>query len=427
MSEKATIYDIASTVGNSESKALLFGAMKPRVSYSTAPLHREFMDMQDRPPVWTPSKAMPQNYCPTFESAGLVTESEAGASTRTHRISKLGLQIGKPLVGHLLDVSAETDVPLLAFFGPSCGPASKNGLKQSEIRVSFMRMLIAGEGRPHSVAESAEAMSSGIGNAGNTIESMEALGLVAKVASGRGKPTVVYKALPGLMDIELRTEATVPLLHEVAEILKKHFAENPDGVIDNHAIASQLRSDGVTNMSEAKLIQRVGKFTDYFATRRKVLDKKRDHPIDNGTRTSVQANDAQLELMNRVVGIVDGMADPSDAYTSEGAKRLEVIMSDKQMVNQLLLKGKKASIGPKATDEVFEQNRSLITELLLASDKPLTTREIRSALAERGVNLSQWSLTQHVKQLLDNEKAQVQKTRSGRAYSMCHRMLSYEV
>lgn len=427
MSEKLPIYNIASAVGNSESKALLFGAMKPGVDYSTTPLYREFMGMQGGAPVWTPSKAMPQNYCPTFASADLVVENKTGAKGfRTHRVSELGLQVGKPLVGHLLSISSNSEVPLLAFFGPS-GAEDRSGINQSEGRISFMRMMIDGEGRPHSIAESAEAMSAGLGNAATTIESMEALGLVSKSSSGRGKPTVKYSALPGLADLDIRTEATMPLLHEVAEILKKHFEENPEGVIDNHVIASELLRSGVTEMPESKLIQRVGKFTNYLATRRKVLDKKRDYPIDKGTRAVVQATDDQLGLMNKVVSVIDKMVDPSDADLSDGAKKLELIMSDTQLINQLLTKAKNASVGSKVKNETFAQHQSLIAELLLSSDTPLTTREIRLALAEKGINLNQWSLTQHVKQLLDSEKAQVQKTRSGRAYSMCHKVLGYEI
>lgn len=416
MHEKVPISEIAGAVGNSESKALLFGAMKPGVDYSTSPLYREFMDMQAKPQVWIPAKAMPQNYCPTFEAAGLVVEANAGFNNaKTHRVSELGLQIGKPVVGHLLDISAKTEVPLLAFFGPSATQA-RSGNIQAAGRISFMRMLIEGEGKPHSIAEAAESLNSTIGSAASAIESIEALGLVKKTSSGRGKPTVEYSVLPGFADLELRSEGTMPLLHEVYDVLQKHFKDNPEVPINNHDIAAKLLKQGATNMPESRLIQRVGKFTNYFATKRKVLIKKRDNPIAKGTRASVQATDDQLELMSMVVAVVDNMAAPSDNYVKDGAQKLDSIMADKQLVNKLLFKAKESSPGLKATDDVFIKNRESVTDLLTTATRPLTAREVRDALVKRGVNLSRESVSLHVKQLAESGQAVAEGSTSGRTY-----------
>jgi hypothetical protein len=405
------LYDVISGVGNNELKGLVFGLMRNEVSYTASPLHAKTIAMQGEDPAWHVSTQTPFSYCETFTNVGVVAKSTA--EPLAYRINEVGKKLALPLLGHLLDVSLNEEQSLAAFHGPTQTNAD-SAIRPSQRRIEIMRAMRDSDGAKTPMANIASKLSTKVHAAGEIAQDLAAVNIIERESSGRGKPTVSYLAEPGLADVKLRQDVGSQLLFDVAAVLKEHFKNSQDP-ITNADIASALISNYGYDEGKTALIKKVSNKTHQLSHVRKVLKSVREVEGSN-VREAIWATDEQLATINNLLQVIDGMQNPTAKYLSEGREKIEVILSDPDIVNHLVAKARKDSAGLKRLPEGQQQNINAVKSLLFSSPGALSIRDIQDKLLEQGHNLDRATIRQYTGLFVNLGRIAVQPTSEGDKY-----------
>jgi hypothetical protein len=389
--------------------------MHPDISYTISPLHHAVMALQGEQPAWKLGKNTPHNYCTTFANVGLVARGTVGANGAVaFKITERGKFLARPLVGHLLDLSLSVDQPLLAFFGPT-QTNSDRGIRPSERRIKLMQLMYARGGMTQAPHELADEMDLSISHLSDVAEDMAAYGILSHESSGRGKPTIKFKAGPDLRSMELREDVGSPLLFDIAALLQGHFEKQPDSALSNKDIAEMLLETGKYNEPLTSLIRRVSRKTHHFSTTREALVPIRDAVVENA-RQVIWANDDQLETIEKALHAFTGIEQPSEEYLEAGEQKLQEIIEDQEVVNYLVSKAKDHSIGRKGIEEEQTRIRNSLLKLI-KPDAPSSVRELQAILNENGINLDQNTIHVHMGVLVKLGGIAVIETSEGMKFS----------
>lgn len=124
-------------IGNNEGKALLLLAMaKGGDTYTSRSLHTLVTDLPGMSNVETGGVQTQKSWCDSsLEPIGMVEKSKSGGFHAT----SLGVEIGVPLAGLLLDHSDKYNVPLVELFGEN---RSSSGISSQFIRLRIIEELL---------------------------------------------------------------------------------------------------------------------------------------------------------------------------------------------------------------------------------------------------------------------------------------------
>jgi hypothetical protein len=126
---EAKIFDLLSSVGNAENKALELIVMREGVIYSSSAQDREMINRQGNNPGWRMGWAVPFGHCrQSLAPIGLVRETlSADGREWGYEITQYGLRTGVPFAGGLLKWSYEhPDHSLYKMFGPTNSASIKD-------------------------------------------------------------------------------------------------------------------------------------------------------------------------------------------------------------------------------------------------------------------------------------------------------------
>jgi predicted ArsR family transcriptional regulator/uncharacterized protein YejL (UPF0352 family) len=409
-------FDVISSVGNNEMKAIVLASMQTGVPYSTYPLHSRAMSLQGESPVWKLGVATPFDYCSTFANIGLVAEETVGANAvKAYRISEKGKARAIPLIGHLLDLSLSEEPPLLGYFGPT-NTRSAQGVRPSQRRIDVMRIAAGAETEPVRISDIARQLSIKPDHASSIAEDLESFGIISRESRGRGQHSVEYMPADRLM--EFRTSNPISQLTlDMIEVLQAHFKHNPTEPITNIRIAQALIKDGKTDMQTKELTRLVSTKTFAMAHKNNVLISRRS--IDVGTaREIIWADPTQSKLLNKVLSIIEKFTDNDEGFIAEGNALTNVISEDSELVRYLVSKAQKASIALKGGEAERKRIGNSIFVILSTSASPLSRRQIREALAQESDNLDQNTIQLHLNELMEEGLARYQDTKAGFMYSL---------
>ncbi|HUD07269.1 MAG TPA: hypothetical protein VMR34_05260 [Candidatus Saccharimonadales bacterium] len=410
------LYDVIAAAGNHEVKAATLAAMEPDTAYTMTPIYNEVMALQGRNPEWKLHKRTPHDFCSKFASIGgfaelVTTESGATAYRTLDEAERLVL----PLVGQLVGVSLNEDPSLVAFFGPT-QTNSERGIRPCERRIGLMELLRQSEGHEVSTAVLSDRLELATAHAGNIIGDLVVNNIVSSEASGRGKPTISYSPEKGFEGLSVDPSQASELLIDIVNFLQTYFHCYPDSSIYNETIAQALIDSGQYDEPLTPLIREVSAKTNYLENMRKALKAKRDIDTDNA-REVIWATETQLEVINSVLDVVEGIQNPSDDYLDQGLENVARIKKDPKLVKYLMHKAKRDSIGLKRSGKEQQAIRTAIQAVIESSPVPLSKTEVWQALLDSGVILDVISVYQHLNEALDLGNIAMSETRQGYKYS----------
>jgi hypothetical protein len=110
------------------------------------------------------------------------------------------------------------------------------------------------------------------------------------------------------------------------------------------------------------------------------------------------------------------MQNPTAKYLSEGREKIEVILSDPDIVNHLVAKARKDSAGLKRLPEGQQQSINAVKSLLFSSPGALSIRDIQDKLLEQGHNLDRATIRQYTGLFVNLGRIAVQPTSEGDKY-----------
>ncbi len=405
------LYDVIAGIGNNEMKGLVFGLMRDDVGYTASPLHSKTLSLQGETPAWDVAVQTPFSYCETFATVGVVAKSTV--EPLAYAINDLGKKLALPLLGHLLVVSLDEEQSLADFHGPT-QTNSASGVRPCQRRIEIMRVLRDTDGVKTPMSKLGSLLGIKISAVGSVAEDLAVNDIIQRESSGRGKSTVTYTAEPGLAEVKLRRDVGSQLLFDVADVLQRHF-KTSDEPVNNAQIASKLIADYGYTADKTALIKKVSNKTNQLANIRKVLKSSRDVEGEN-TREAVWATEQQLIVIDNLLRAIEGVEKPTTKYLSEGREKLELIMGDYDMVNYLIAKARKDSVGLKRLPDGQQKGLNAIKSVVGSATAPLSIREVQDALLEQDLNLDRATIRNYLGRFVNLGGIATQETPEGDKY-----------
>ncbi len=409
------LYDVIASAGNNEMKAMLIPAMDPNTAYSVSPLHRLFMGLQGDDPMWETGAYLPFDYCATFTSVGHIAEETVGDNgARAYKINERGSNV-VPLLGHLLELSLKEKPSLLAFAGPA-NTRSKNGTRPNQRRIEIMRLVSQNGDTAVRGTEIADALELSPSHAGGICDDLAAVDIISVQSSGRGKPSLTYSATPAFANIKLREDVGGKMLFDVVAELKRQYVERPDARLSNGDIADGLIRQGVSELPRIQLVKEVAKITNRLANIRGVLAAHKQVAADRA-RSVVWATPEQRRLIGRYLTVINGAQEPDDEYIIGGLRLADSIISQPRLVNYLVAKAMRNSLGLKTLPDARRKISESISSILSGTPIPLTRRQIQGILLTTGENYDLNTVSSHLDTLVALGRAATSESTAGLAYA----------
>lgn len=131
--------NLLAALGNHEGKATLLMAMQPEAMYTQGSLYHLLTERIQGEPVYKGRDTNAMGWCKrSLEPIGLVARVEEGAPTR-YGITQLGIEIGKPLAGLLLNFSDKHNISLSTIWGET---QSRSEIRSPYARVKVIKQLL---------------------------------------------------------------------------------------------------------------------------------------------------------------------------------------------------------------------------------------------------------------------------------------------
>ncbi len=363
--------------GSSEMIGLTLGIMKPRVDYTDNLLYDEFIALQGDDPVWTPHHETLSHYFTVLSSAGFVAKA---AGEGPARLTLLGEEIGKALIGHLLKLSSEVEFGQAAFIGVSedIQGEAQDHRRVIEDRLILLGALVKNRGKPLGGREYDRLLGPKAG-ASEILEALKTAGIISHESPRR---TPVTKYLPGPHFSKLRVRDGNMLYHNaVLVVLQQAFNKEPTRPLANNEIIKLILGSGMRyeDLSDDELAAGISKVTARLRSRRH-LNRLEVTPEEPGD-IKVWLTPRQLTVAHRLVGIFEGLLRPTPSYLAVGRAALKEILHPKSRETVRALIGKSAPI----TAQSYQKTRNDLKNVADKDTPRPSTHEERLALAE------QWS------------------------------------
>jgi len=347
---ESKIFDLLSSVGNAENKALELIVMRPGVIYSKDAFYNEVMDHQKNGG-WRMDRGLPLSHCQhSLSPIGLVTREAISpdGSTWGYQITEYGLRTGIPFAGILLKWSYEhPDHSLYKMFGSTPSRSIKDEQTFSKKRAQETRYKIFWEIATNpsnrirliDIANNINEVDTLISN---HLESLNKNGVLSYHGAGPGKSFSCFKRAEAVPDKDPDPYSTAKTLTtRVWDLLSQPVQSGQ---------SEYLSVEDTVNL----LIQQYPKYRDVVKRNlnAKVADvlsnlEKQGYlqreKFSNLFQSELTVSDKQRETIVSLVTLVDRFKSGDRQTIEEGRKFAQKAANDPKLFSELMLKAKEAS------------------------------------------------------------------------------------
>lgn len=415
------IFDLLSSIGNGENKALELIVMKRGVTYSKNQLCRETMNHQSPDNRWDMDKNLPFSHCEqSLSPIGLVTKEALSpdGSTWGYQITDKGITTGIPFAGLLLKWSHEhTKHSLNSMFGSTASSKIKDQTTLEKKRGQETRYRILWEIITHPninlrLTDLADAISESHILVGNHLTNLNQKGVISYQHTEAGKPISLYK-----MKGNYRSQEPEPyrkllaLSHAVYDI----YLQNQQETLSREQVWLILigRNPEYGKLDKKNLLGSISKIQRNLE-RQGYLEVEK---FWNKMQSTIIVSDEQKEAILSLLNTIDRFKMGDEDSIEEGRKFAQRVANDPNLFSELMLRAQEAS--PNANKKSVITTKQYILSIL--RDHPRSTRkqivELLHTIYDKKLTTPN-AITPPLKQLILDETISVEKTKSGNAYSI---------
>lgn len=365
--------NLISAVGNHEAKAITLITMQPGRIYTESDLWRRLIDVQGESIGWRMSKRLPFNYCSyTFSSIGLVAREVVNPdlSTYGYEITPYGIEVGVPLVGHLLDLSLRYDKSLIQIFGQTSSPAkTQETIVEKEAiefkkRAPIARFKIFWELLTSSLPTQEKDLANALGAerryVSNHIQELARFGIINLKSSEADKASSFYHLSEERPDEKPQAYHQLILTQQIYQF----FLNNP-------GISGSPDELGKKFMAEINRSVSLGTFSGILSHLAKQGYLKHEG-FTRYIQSEIDLTEEQKIMLCELLEIIDNFQRGDREFLEEGRRKAQKILANPQTVAKLLLKAKESSQRTGATQKAELEDQ--LFELLLRYPGSNTTR-----------------------------------------------------
>ena len=414
------IFDLLSSVGNAENKALELIVMRKGVIYSKYAFYQEVMDHQGGGG-WRMNEGVPFYHCQqSFSPIGLVTKEALSSDGEAwgYQITEHGLKIGIPFAGLLLKWSNEhPEYSLYKMFGATASSAindeqSLNKKRAQETRYKIFWEITTNPSNRIRLTDIVNQINENSGLTGQHLTSLSRNNIISYDVFEQGKPFSYFKLKESIPNQKPRAYSGQKTLSaKVFDLLIQLRQEKPDEFLSVEEIADSFIKIYPESSEYQKPIalSMVSCLTD-FERQGYVERKKFAHEF----RSEITLSDEQREGIVSLVTLIDKFKNGESLAIEEGRKFAQKAANDPKLFSELMLKAKENSPHANATDREDTQAYFLT---ILHEHSNSTASQIRDLLEENyDKKIGRHRVMEILKDLVGKEKVVCEKTKSGNVY-----------
>lgn len=421
MLPEAKIFDLLSSVGNGENKALELIVMREGVIYSSYYLWKEVMNHQGNNPGWRMGLTVPFGHCEdSLSPIGLVTKEALSPDGTAwgYEITQYGLRTGVPFAGLLLKWSHDhPNYSLYKMFASTASSAAKNEQTLDKKRAQETRFKIFWEiatypskriRRADIVHETGENQAI----ISRYLADLAKNGIISYEASEHGKPIAYYKLKETIPDKEPEPYfGWLTLTARVYEIIK----QDHNGYLPGEQIANLLIKD-YPEYEKLKRKSLVGSIAGILSHLVEQGYAERQKFIGSQFLSELTLSDKQKEATVSLITLIDKFKTGDAQTTMEGRAFAQRLLVDPNLFSHLMLKAKEASPFANRTDR--EEMSSILLSILQDYPNSTVNQILQILEKDHGKAITPRGLRRNLFLLLKHDLIASDKTKSGNIYRL---------
>jgi len=413
------IFDLLSSVGNAENKALELIVMRKGVIYSRRTLHQEVMTHQGQNRRWEMNSLTPFGHCrDSLSPIGLVTKEALSPDGTAfgYEITNYGLTTGFNFAGLLLKWSYDhPSFSLRQMFASTPSPVVKDentlGKKRAqETRYKIFWEITTNPTDRIRIVDIANVTDEFQSIIGRHLYNLGKNGVISYESTQRGQPIAYYRlkgVVPNTEPEQYRDEKTL------STRVYKTLTQKPNEYLSSRQVADFLIKEYPEYRKRfgKKVPSEISRVLSHFANQG-YCERKRF--IGGQFQSEVHLSDEQRETIVSLVTAIDKFMIGGRQTIEEGKKFAQRVANDPQLFSELMLKAKEAS--PFANITSREDMQSYLLSILYEHPNS-TVNQVQQFLKENyDKRLGREGIIMAFRGLVKEEKVVCEKTKFGNVY-----------
>lgn len=399
------IGSLVAGIGNHEGKAIAFGLMEEGTSYKGRLLQRTLRDAHGGHEGWDLAHTVLVGYCrDSFKQAGIVGETSEG-----YKKNEYGEEVGDAFAGLVLDFSLKhPDFSLIDFFSQRQSTPRSSDEDVNRAPITRMRIFweLLTRDLPLKNDDIAVAVKQRRNVVARHLHALDEKGVITYTAIPHNGLRSVYKYKPELSDVVPKYLAREMPASEFSYNLLR---DNPEKEFTLEEVASLYFEHQGKQPGTITKIQR-----DRFSN---ILSNLERQGILEVNDTSIaDLTDTQKDVVFELVTMLDGFQSQDPNLITYGKKRLTEIISNPELVAQLLLKARKHSPNGESRSSGVERGIDILERV---QANPLSSsNSIFDSLRQDEVRISNDYVIELIADLVKDGSLEVTISNGQRLYSV---------
>lgn len=416
------IFDLLSSVGNGENKALELIVMKKGVIYSRSDLYKEVMNHQAENERWKMDKMLPFSHCQaSLAPIGLVAREALSLDSTVwgYEVTSYGLATGMPFAGVILKWSHEHPKhSLYKMFGATMSPSVKHEQsldkkRSPEARYKIFWEITINPNKVIRLQDIANAISEDPVFTRQHLVSLRRDGVISYETIEHGKPFSYFRLKEASPDQNPKHYATYKTLStKIYDLLNQAFRQENNDYLSVEQIANYLvqKYPEYNDLERKSLSGRIVAISSHLEKQGYVERRM----FGFGFQSELNLLDEQREAIVSLITHIEKFKNGDRQTIEQGRSFAQRVVNDPNLYSELMLKAKGAS--PFANKTNRQDVQSYLASIL--QDHPNSTAtQIQQFLKEDyDKRLTTNAIRKLLSTLLEDKKITFEKTKSGHVY-----------
>ena len=412
---ESKIFDLLSSVGNAEHKALELIVMKKGIIYSEGDLWREVMSYQPKDRGWRMNSSLPFEHCrKSLSPIGLVTKEALSydGTAWGYQITEFGIHTGIPFAGLLLKWSYEhPNSSLYKMFASTASPAVKDEQtlekkRAQETRYKIFWEVVTNPRNRIRLQDIANDTNEEEGIISRHLNRLSNNGVISYEAHTSGKPFSYFRRKEIVPDQQPKQYGDSKTLSaQVYDFLTREYLSIEETV--NLLIEKYPRYESLDRSAFGKSVTHI--LSDLV--KQGYLERKK---FSHDFHSELNLSEEQREAILSLVTLIDKFKNGDSKTIEEGRRFAQKVSSDPNLFSELILKAKEAS--PHANRTNWEETFSMLLTILQGYPNSTTNQIMQILKKDYGKRLTSDGLRCNLSRLVNENLIISKKTKSGNVY-----------
>lgn len=409
------IFNLLSSVGNGENKALELIVMREGVIYSANALYHEVMNHQIKDKAWRMNSNTPFHHCQdSLSPIGLVAKESLSPDDTAwgYEITQFGIRTGVPFAGLLLKWSYEhPEHSLYKMFSSTQSKSIKDeqtlGKKRAqETRYKIFWEIATNPNNRIRLTDIADAINENSMNIRDHLKSLSRNGFISYDATEQGKSSSYFRIKEVVPEQKPKQYMGQKTLSSVVYDLLTHEYLSAEEIV---TLLSQKHPE-YGSMNRKSLSQNSVAILSHFE-RQGYLERKK---FAYDFRSQLTLSDEQRKTMVSLVTAIDNFKNGDRETIKEGRRFAQRVANDPNLFSELMLKAKDASPSANSTNR-GDMDAFLMS--ILYNHSRISINQIQQFLEEDyDKRLTPKGIHRNLSRLAEKDMIVFEETKSGNVY-----------